>query len=95
MDGIVIGILAFFMLVVIGILRAILTQSDAKRSDQSPRWIPQRRKDKPSQPKVTRLPQAPSPIQPDIREKGEPYFSKRPPRIPKSVPDPFDYQAGW
>ena len=48
MSKIVIGILALFMLVVIGILRAILTQPDAKRSDQNPRWVPQRRKDKPS-----------------------------------------------
>ncbi|MDE0015145.1 MAG: hypothetical protein OXU51_03085 [Candidatus Poribacteria bacterium] len=95
MNEIVIGILALFMLVVIGILRAILTQPDAKRSGRRPRWTPQRRGDKPPQPKVTRLPQAPSPIQPDIREKRDPYFSKRPPRIPKSVSDPFDYQAGW
>ena len=44
MNEIVIGILALFMLVVIGILRAILTQpADAKRSGRSPRWTPQRR----------------------------------------------------
>ena len=95
MSGIVIGILAFFMLVVIGILRAILTQPDAKGSGRHPRWVPHRRRDQPSQRKVTRLPQAPSPIQPEVREKEDPYFSKRPPRIPKSVPEPFDYQAKW
>ena len=95
MNEIVIGILALLMLVVIGVLRAILRQPDARQSGRRTRWTPQRRRDQPSQPKVTRLPQAPSPIQPDIREKGEPYFSKRPPRIPKSVPNPFDYQAGW
>lgn len=95
MNEIVIGILALFVLVVIGILRAILTQPDVKQSGRSRRGTPQRRRDQPLQTKVTRLPQEPSPIQPDIREKVEPYFSKRPPRIPKSVPNPFDYQAGW
>ena len=95
MNEIVIGILFLFILIVIGILKAILTRPDEKQGSPSPRWTPQRRTDKPSQTKVTRLPQEPSPIQPKVREKGEPYFSKRPPRIPESVPQPFDYRAGW
>lgn len=108
MNEIVIGILALFMLVVIGILRAILTRPDVKQSGRSRRGMPQRRRDQPSQTKVTRLPQEPSPMDANnsegeitllsgrrIAEKKTPYFSKRPPRIPKSVPNPFDYQAGW
>ena len=56
------------MPVSIGILRAaIRMQPDAKQSGRSLRWTPQRQRDQPPQRKGTRLPQAPSPIQPERR----------------------------
>ena len=96
MNEIIIGILVLFIFIAIHILRAILTRPEEKQDRPSPRWTSQRqRRYKPSQTQADRLPQEPSPIQPEIREKGDPYFSKRPPGIPESVPQPFDYQAGW
>lgn len=95
MKELIVGILLLFIVIAIRFLRSLLTEREEKQDGPSRRWSPQRGRYKLPEKKATRLPQAPSPIQPEIREKGEPYFSKGPPRIPKSVPDPFDYQAEW
>ena len=94
---ILLGVLVIIAFVVIRILRAIFTRPDEKQDSPSPIQAPQRRRPrhKPSQTEPAKLPQESSPIQPEIREKGDPYFSKRPPEIPKHVPQPFDYHAAW
>ena len=90
-------IFVIVIFVVIAVLRAIRTHPEEKQEGPSPIRTPQRRRHAhaPSQTKAKRLRQARSPIGSNLRENGYPTFSERPPEIPRYVPDPFDYQAGW
>ena len=111
MNEIIVGILILFVFIVFRAIKGALTESEGKRnnSERTKPYRPSAARYKPQRPKVRKVPQQPSPMDTEsdgqggfrllsgrrIAEKGTPYLSKSPPEIPKHVPKPFDYQAGW
>lgn len=110
MNEIIIGILVLFVFIVFRVIKGALTESEKKKrnSETTQPYRPPEPRYKAQGPKVRKIPQQPSPIDANnsqgeiipvsgrrIVEKETPYFSKAPPKIPKSVPKPFDYQSGW
>ena len=110
MNEVIVAIFILFTFIVFRVIKGALTKSENKKSysETTKPYRPPTPRYKPSRPKVRKAPQQSSPMDANneqgggrllsgrgIAERETPYFSKSPPKIPKSVPDPFDYQADW